>query len=431
MQTQDDEKISPIQVFGLIALTALNMQDGFDILAISYASTSIMESWGISRTGLGLVLSASLFGMMIGAVVLSPLADKFGRRTIAAWGLTISGVGMLLAMVSWSVEALLIGRMITGLGIGAILASVNTLVAEYAGEKYVGIAVGIFLLGFPLGAFLSGYLADYLLATATWRHLFAFGAVCSFVFVPIVLVLPESMSYIAQRGGPGALERINKIRMRLGRTELEALPETEASITGLQGIAKLFSRGCLTKTLLIWTGFFLLLSTLYFLLSWLPRLFVEIGFTEAEGNRAERLINLIGMPGIMLMGALSLFVRSSMVTGFYLAGLALSLFVLASVSGELAVMLLVVAAVGFFLHGGMIGLYSTVPYLYPSSFRATGTGWAIGMSRFGAVVGPYMAGVLLDAGWSPQELFKLYVLPVLAASLCAFALYWVQSRDMR
>ena len=338
---------------------------------------------------------------------------------------------MLLAMVSWSVEALLIGRMITGLGIGAILASVNTLVAEYAGEKYVGIAVGIFLLGFPLGAFLSGYLADYLLETATWRHLFAFGAISSFVFVPIVLVLPESMSYIAQRGGPGALERINKIRAKLGRDPIDALPETEASITGLQGIAKLFSRGYLTKTILIWTGFFLLLSTLYFLLSWLPRLFVEIGFSEADGNRAERLINLIGMPGILLIGALSLFVRSSLVTGFYLAALALSLFVLASVSGELAILLLVVAAVGFFLHGGMIGLYSIVPYLYPSSFRATGTGWAIGMSRFGAVVGPYIAGVLLDAGWSPQDLFRLYVLPVLAASVYAFALYWVTVREAR
>jgi benzoate transport len=431
MQTEDHDRISPIQIFGLIALTALNMQDGFDILAISYASTDIMDSWGISRTGLGLVLSASLFGMMIGAVVLSPLADKFGRRTIAAWGLAISGCGMLLAMVSWSVEALLIGRMITGLGIGAILASVNTLVAEYAGEKYVGIAVGIFLLGFPLGAFLSGYLADYLLETATWRHLFAFGAISSFVFVPIVLVLPESMSYIAQRGGPGALERINKIRAKLGRDPIDALPETEASITGLQGIAKLFSRGYLTKTILIWTGFFLLLSTLYFLLSWLPRLFVEIGFSEADGNRAERLINLIGMPGILLIGALSLFVRSSLVTGFYLAALALSLFVLASVSGELAILLLVVAAVGFFLHGGMIGLYSIVPYLYPSSFRATGTGWAIGMSRFGAVVGPYIAGVLLDAGWSPQDLFRLYVLPVLAASVCAFALYWVTVREAR
>ena len=431
METQTQERISPIQVFGLFALTALNMQDGFDILAISYASSDIMESWGISRTGLGLVLSASLFGMMIGAVVLSPLADRFGRRTIAAWGLGISGVGMLLAMVSWSIDALLIGRMITGIGIGAILASVNTLVAEYAGEKYVGIAVGTFLLGFPLGAYLSGFLADYLLETATWRHLFAFGAVSSFVFIPIVLVLPESMSYIAQRGGPRALERINKIRRNLGREPLDQPPKTAPAISGLSGIAKLFSAEYLTKTILIWTGFFLLLSTLYFLLSWIPRLFVEIGFTVAEGNRAERLINLIGMPGILMMGSLTLFLRPSLVTSVYLAALALCLFVLANLSGDLGVLLFIVGAVGFFLHGGMIGLYSIVPYLYPSHIRATGTGWAIGMSRFGAVVGPYMAGVLLDAGWSPQDLFKLYVVPVLAASVCAFALYWLHMRKAR
>ena len=131
------------------------------------------------------------------------------------------------------------------------------------------------------------------------------------------------------------------------------------------------------------------------------------------------------------MGALTLFLRPSLVTSFYLAALAPLLFVLANMSGDLGMLLFIVGAVGFFLHGGMIGLYSIVPYLYPSHIRATGTGWAIGMSRFGAVVGPYMAGVLLDAGWTPQDLFTLYVVPVLAASVCAFALYWLHMRHAR
>jgi len=215
-----DQGLSAYQIFALVALACLNMQDGFDILAISFAANAIAESWQIGRASLGFVLSASLFGMMIGAMVLSPLADRIGRKPLTMIGLALSGIGMLIAMAAPSLNVLMIGRALTGFGVGGILASLNTLVAEFAGEKYRGQAVALFQLGFPLGAFFSGFIVAWLLDIGSWRHVFAFGAATSFVFIPIMLLLPESMDFIAKRGRPDALTHINHIRAKFGLTPL-------------------------------------------------------------------------------------------------------------------------------------------------------------------------------------------------------------------
>lgn len=429
-QTERTERIAPYQIIALVALTCLNMQDGFDILAISFAARAISTSWGLEDGALGIVLSAGLFGMMIGAMALSPLADKFGRRTITVAGLALSGIGMLIAMAAQSIEILVIGRVITGLGIGGILASVNTLVAEFAGEKYRSTAVAVFQLGFPLGAFFSGFIAAWLLDIGTWRYIFGFGAMTSFIFVPIVMLLPESMDYLAKSGRPDALTRINKIRTKLKRPLLSALPETADTPrqSMIAGVTELFSRTFVLRTGLIWTSFFLLLTTLYFMLTLTPTILEDIGFTRAEGNRGGRLINLIGIPGIALMALLSLKIRSSLVTSFYLVGLAVMMVVFSVTKLDFSSTLVVISAIGFFIHGSMIGLYATVPTLYPASNRATGTGWAIGLSRFGAVLGPASAGFLLEAGWAPRDLFQVFAIPAALAAVMAFLLWLEQKR---
>jgi len=132
----EKDRLNAYQIFVLCILAVVNMQDGFDILAISFAANAITQDWGISRAELGVVFSAGLFGMMIGAMSLSPLADKFGRKKVIIAGLFASGVGMLIAMQAGSISMLVIGRILTGLGVGGILASLNTLVSEYAGERY-------------------------------------------------------------------------------------------------------------------------------------------------------------------------------------------------------------------------------------------------------------------------------------------------------
>jgi len=423
--------ITRFQVIALIAVTCLNMQDGFDILAIAYAANTIANDWGIDRTELGQVLSASLFGMMLGAMLLSPFADRIGRCRITVIGLFTSGVGMLITMSADNINNLLLGRVITGIGIGGILASVNTLVSEYAGKHYRSLAIAIFQLGYPMGAFLAGFVAAWLLDIGHWRHIFGFGAVLSFAFIPIVLLLPESMSFLANSGKPDALERINEIRARLGQSALTALPEQAAETTKpnmLAGVLQLFNRRYITRTLLIWTAFFLLLMTLYFLLSWTPKLLVDMGLNEEVGNRGGRIINFIGMFGIICIGIAGMFIRPALAASLFLLALSITLFGVSNVLAN-GWAIAGIGVIGFFVHGSMIGLYSTVPSLYPSTIRATGTGWAIGLSRFGAVLGPLLAGILLDAGWSTASLYQVFAIPALLAAVTVFVLWMVSKQN--
>jgi len=128
------------------------------------------------------------------------------------------------------------------------------------------------------------------------------------------------------------------------------------------------------------------------------------------------------------MGILSLRAKSSLVTSVYLVMLAGMMVVLSMTPLELSSTLIVISLIGFFLHGSMIGLYATVPTLYPASVRATGTGWAIGLSRFGAVLGPATAGYLLEAGWAPRSLLQVFAIPAGLAAITVFLLWHVQRR---
>lgn len=433
MQIEQQHKPTPFLVFAITILALVNMQDGFDILAIAFAAESISRDWGISRSELGVVFSAGLFGMMIGAMFLAALADRFGRKIIAIVGLVLSGSGMLLAMSAGSLEVLIAARVLTGIGVGGILATVNTLAAEYAGPKYRVAAVSFFQLGFAFGAFVSGFLALWLLSLGGWRYVFAFGAFTSFAFIPFIMFLPESTSFLRMRGRKADLKKIDQIERKFGRQaqsdfRVQASPAQNSFWSSL---VSLFRAELALKTLLIWTSFFLLLTTLYFLLSWIPKIIIDLGFTEAEGNRAGRLINLAGLVGIIVIGALGARVKPALITSLYLVLMAIALALFNSLGMNFNAILIGVAFLGIFAHGSMVGLYSTVPNLYPTSVRATGTGWAIGISRLGAVVGPLIAGFLLDAGWVPQDIFKLFAIPTILAAGTTFMLWKVQKQEER
>lgn len=424
------EKPNLYMIFCIGILSLVNMQDGFDILAISFAAQAITDDWGISSASLGIVFSAGLFGMMLGALFLGPLADRFGRKLITMFGLALSGVGMLVAMAAINIEILVVGRVLTGMGVGAILASLNTLVSEYAGPRYRVACIASFQIGFPIGAFLSGFAVAWLLDIGTWRYIFAFGAFTSFFFIPIIMLLPESTAFIAKQNGKDALAKINAIHVRFGRDPITNVPKIDdgPKLNFITSLKTLLGGQYAAKTILIWLAFFLVMSILYFLLSWTPKIIIDLGFTEAQGNQAGRLINLYGMVGIIILGLLSMKFKPSALVSYYMAALMILLLSFELFGAQYNYILLAVSLFGVFIHGSMIGLYSTVPGLYPSSLRATGTGWAIGVSRSGAVLGPALAGFLFEAGFSTAAIFKLFAIPALLAALAAYCL-WMTGRN--
>lgn len=431
------ERITAFQVVALLSCLLLNMQDGFDILSIAYSANAIAVDWELSPEKLGAILSASLFGIMLGAMFLSPYADKFGRKPMTIAGLIISGVGMIGATFAVNPDMLMISRCITGIGIGAILASLNTLVAEYAGDRYRSMAVAIFQLGFPLGAVVGGSIAGWLLDIGTWRYVFAFGALLSFIFVPVVMLLPESIDYIAKSGKADSVKRINAINNKLGRPPIEAVAATQITpcYTPLQAVLLLFGKQYWLRTMLIWLSFFFLLMTLYFALSWVPKLLIEQGMSQTDGIRGGQALNLLGVVGIISFAIISTRVRGAVLSLFYLLGCSAVLFYLGTQDGigegTTSKTITLVAFVGFFIHASMISLYAITPTLYPAEIRATGTGWAIGLSRFGAVFGPWLTGTLLGSGWAASAIYPVFGIPTILAAIFVAILAYITRPGIR
>ena len=404
--------------YAVVALcVAMNMLDGFDVLALAFSSTAIADEWQLSGGQLGVLLSSALLGMAIGSALVSQVADVIGRRTtILACGALIT-VGMALSAAATGYEMLLAVRVVTGVAIGTLQACLNVLVSEYSSARHRPTAISFYTAGQPIGGTLGGILAGVLLSSLGWRSVFAFGAVATGVLVLVVWrVLPESMDYLISRRPPRALERLNVILARIGHDPVAELPASVAvRSTRARWSAVLVGRAGLV-TLALGLAFFMLMAGFYFANSWTPQLVVLNGFLPADGVQAGVMFSLGGIAGSLLFGPVAsrLGVRPTLVAAFALAGAAFAGY--AASMGSLAVAFTLAAALGAMTSAAMAGMFSVGPMYYDGATRATGVGLIIGLGRVGAIVSPIVAGRLLDTGWEPGQLYYLFVIPMLVGA---------------
>ena len=186
--------MSRLQVIVVAITIGLNALDGFDVLSISFASPGIAEEWGIDRAALGIVLSMELIGMAIGSILLGGVADKIGRRPTILGCLMLMTLGMLMVTTAGGLVDLSIWRIVTGLGIGGMLAAINAVAAEFSNARRRHLSVSLMSIGYPVGAVVGGTVAAQLLRGNDWRTVFYFGASVTAVLIPIVyFVVPESV----------------------------------------------------------------------------------------------------------------------------------------------------------------------------------------------------------------------------------------------
>jgi len=413
----NQKKMTSMQIGVILICWVINMLDGFDVLAIAYAAPSITEEWGLQAGKLGIVLSAGLVGMALGALFIAPLADRIGRRNVTLGCLGVIGVSMIFTSMANSVTTLVVARIVTGLGIGGLLASLTTLVAEYSPDHRRSFAISFLQSGYPIGALAGGLIAAPLIPVYGWEMVFILGGSATLVMIIIgFFCLPESLQFLAERRPDNALQKINQILAKLKHKAIDALPEVAAQ--GEQASLKeIFSPALKTKTLLLWGSFFMSMLTLYFLLLWTPQIIVNAGLPKDQGILVGATLNGGGLVGMLLLGYFSdRFGLHRLIAGFFFfAAISMVIFALVSVS---ATLLLVLAfAIGFFTVGGMIGLYSAAAGQYPTSLRTTGLGWGIGIGRIGAILGPNVAGVLMDLGWEQADYFLILTVPLLFAMI--------------
>ena len=418
-------KMGRFQIVAVTMCVFLNALDGFDVLSISFAAPGIVADWGITRTALGIVLSMELIGMSVGSIFLGNIADRIGRRPMLLGCLVVMAVGMYLAAISANLQMLLAVRFLTGIGIGGVLATSNAMVAEYSNAKRRSLAVCIMATGYPLGAIIGGSIASSLLVNYDWRSVFYLGAALTALAIPLTyFLLPESIEYLAQKRPKNALQKINATLKRMGHETVSALPEEDPGKAQV-GIKKFFTAHFARATILLTGAYFAHIMTFYFIVKWVPKIVVDMGFSASLAGSVLVWANIGGATGALLLGLLTQkFASRTLVVIAMLAA-----FVMVSIFGRgyatLQELAIVAAAAGFCTNSAIVGLYALFAQVYPTEMRAGGTGIVIGVGRGGAALGPIIAGYLFESG---QSLQLVAIVMAMGSLVAAFFLMGLKLR---
>jgi benzoate transport len=409
--------------WGIVAtMVGLNALDGFDVLSISFASPGIAADWGIDRAALGIVLSMELVGMAIGSLLLGGVADRIGRRTTILGCLGVMAAGMLGAASAGGIMVLSLWRVLTGLGIGGMLAATNAAVAEAANARHRSLAVVMMAAGYPIGTIVGGSASALLLGWYDWRAVFLFGAVCSVLFVPLVLWrAPESVAFLLHRRPPDALARVNATLARMGHPPVDALPPAEPR-TAKVPVMALFAPDLRRTTLLLTLAYLAHIMTFYFILKWIPKIVAEMGFPAPQAAGVLVWASIGGATGSLILGLLTGKVR---LLGLTIAAMLLStalVIVFGRTQSDLATLSLVAAAAGFATNAGVVGLYALIARSFPTGVRASATGFVIGVGRGGSALAPALAGALFAGGHGLQFVAVLMSFGSLIAAVALIGL---------
>jgi MFS family permease len=350
--------MSAAQLVAVLITIALNALDGFDVLAISFASPGITAEWHIDRAALGAVLSMELIGMAVGSVLLGGVTDRIGRRPMILLCLAVMATGMFMVTTTSTIAALSAWRVFTGLGIGGMLAATNATVAEYANARSKNLCIALMAIGYPIGAVLGGMVAAHLLEGSDWRAVFYFGGFVTSAFLLIVwFLLPETLPFLCQKGGAGALDKVNRLLVRMGHAAVAVLPHPTAE-DRRKSVVDIFRPALLLTTILVTLAYFSHIATFYFILKWVPKIVVDMGFAPASAAGVLVWANVGGATGGALLGLLSSRLPLRPLTIAALLGSVLMVSWFGRGQADLPQLSLVVGVAGFFTNAGVVGLYA-------------------------------------------------------------------------
>jgi MFS family permease len=376
----------------LIALCfVLNMIDGMDILVLSYISPTLQRQWHLTTAELSAVFSAGIAGMAIGGLVVAPFADRFGRRALILIALGLMTAAMIASSTVTQVAQLIALRVVIGMGIGTVLASIAALAAAHAPPHRRDFAVGILQAGYPMGATLTGFATAAYLPVWGWRAvLLASGVASAIVFAFAFMFLPRS-SREARNAREGA------------RLAVRAVLVADR----------------LQSTLLLWAATIGGFMALYFIASWITRLAIDAGLPETQAIVASAIYNIGSVLGVLGMSAATLRYDVRHLACLFLAMAAVVFVWFGGVRMSVGPVLLTAGVLGVALQGGLNALYPIAARIYPDAVRATGIGWAMGIGRIGAFSGPLLGGWALGHHWPLSGVFGIFCVPLLIAALCA------------
>lgn len=423
----DESRIGAFQI-GLFALCGLCLViDGFDVQAMGYAAPAIIQDWKIDKASLGPVFGAGLFGMLIGSLVFSPVADRIGRRPVLIGATVFFGLCMLATAHVTTIDGLLALRLITGIGLGCIMPNAMALAGEFSPSRNKATMMMIVSCGFTLGAIVGGLLSALLIPAFGWRAVFYAGGIAPLIIAAFMLFrLPESLQFLALRGGreehiAASLKRIAPGVRLDGDVRYTTHEQAPAGIP----ILPLLQDGRAARTLLLWAINFMNLLNLYFLSNWLPTLISDAGHATTYAVLAGTALQVGGAIGTLALGWIidrKGFVPV-LVASFLLAALAIA--AIGQLASTLIPAFVVIFIAGFCIVGGQPAVNALAASYYPTSLRSTGIGWSLGVGRVGSIIGPVLGGALIGMQWSSASLFLAAAVP---AAVSAILMLGMRSR---
>lgn len=425
----DRAKISPYQIAILCLCFIIVLIDGFDTAAIGYIAPSLREEWGLQASQLSPVFGAGLFGLMVGSLMLGPVADAVGRKRVLLISILVFGLATLASAYTQTIESLTVLRFVTGVGLGGAMPACIALSAEYSPKRRRMILVTLSWSGFTAGLALGGVLAADLIPAYGWRSVLILGGVLPLLLLPMLAwLMPESVQFMASSAKHA--ERLRKVVERITRTSWSGITITgdHDQYQAKSPVKHLFIEGRLIRTLLLWFSFFCSLFVFYLLSSWLPTLLKDAGYNIAHASRIGAMVPLGGTAGALLMALLMDRTGPYPVLAVAYSVTAVVVAITGYMMGDAYQLAAMVFVIGFGIAGAQNGLNLVAATLYPTSARVTGVSWAMAVGRSGSIVGSMMGAWVIATAGNAQTFFQCLAVPVAAAAITLCTLYWLDTR---
>lgn len=416
----DKAKFKPFHMTVVLWCLFVVLFDGYDLAINGVVLPLLMQEWGMSAVQAGMLASTALAGMMFGAMFFGMLADKIGRKKVILICVTLFSGFTFLGGFAENPTQFGVLRFIAGLGIGGVLPNLVALTSEYAPQKLRSTLVTGMFSGYAMGGIMAALLGTWLTPSFGWQIMFWIAGIPLLVLPLLFIFLPESLAFLVkQQKTDKALAIVQKLSPEDKVTPQTVLVFNESKVPAAS-LSALFKQGRLPGTLLFWLAFFMCLLMLYALGSWLPKLMMAAGYSLGSSLTFLLALNIGAVIGTAGGGMLADRFHIKPVIISMLAVGILALIGLGFNSPQPVIYFLVSLA-GASSVGCSILLYSYVAQFYPLAVRSTGLGWASGVGRMGAIVGPIVIGFLLGLELPHKFNFLAVAVPaVLAVIAIAF-----------
>ena len=412
----DESKFNRFHGLVLALCAFIIVCDGFDLVIYGSVVSVLMEDWQLTAVQAGTLGSYALIGMMFGAFIFAPLADKIGRKKVIILSVFLFSLFTGLIGFAKSPTEFGIYRFISGIGLGGVLPITVALMTEYAPKHLKNRLVTIMMCGYSVGGILAAGLGIFIIPRYGWESVFFVGALPLLALPIIIKWLPESLGFLLARNKKKEIGRLlSKIDPTFTPEKNDQYEVVIPKKTGMIG-ANLFQEGRALSTLLFWVSFFMCLLMVYGLNTWLPKLMAQAGYALGSSLMFLLVLNAGAILGSLIGGWAADRWNTKKVLIFYFILGAIALTLLGTHPNTF-VLYTLVAIAGATTIGTQIILYSYVSQYYPITMRSTGLGWASGVGRIGGIVGPIMGGFLLGAQFPLQFNFMAFAIPGMIAAI--------------